>query len=145
MKVIKFCTFVLQKLGRPFSILIYCFNQQLFDIFSKLPKETGVKNPHQYEMVRTQWSSTKKIFKKAEEATAAMSGSVSETRNGFSTAQSLWKLWTVQVGTAKAQALQTTQGSDDTGMKDNNESFPISTDNEEEKGYVGECRHWQTL
>lgn len=32
--------------------------------------------------------------------------------------------------------LETTQGSDDIGMKDNNESFSISIDTEEEKGNV---------
>lgn len=42
----------------------------------------------------------------------------------------------MQVGTSKAWILETTQGSDDIGMKDNNESFSISIDTKEEKGNV---------
>ena len=49
----------------------------------------------------------------------------------------------MQGGTSKAWILETTQDSDDTGMKDNNESFSISIDNEEEKGNVSKRQHWQ--
>lgn len=42
----------------------------------------------------------------------------------------------VQVGKSKAWMLETTQDSDDTGMKDNNESFSITIDTKEEKGNV---------
>lgn len=49
----------------------------------------------------------------------------------------------MQVGTSKACIRETTQDSDDKGMKDNNESFTISTDNAEEKGNVSKRQHWQ--
>lgn len=49
----------------------------------------------------------------------------------------------MQGGTSKAWILETTQDSDDTGMKDNNESFSISIDNEEQKGNVSKCQHGQ--
>ena len=55
----------------------------------------------------------------------------------------MWKLWGVQVGTSKACIRETAQDSDDKGMKDNNESFTISTDNAEEKGNVSKRQHWQ--
>ena len=49
----------------------------------------------------------------------------------------------MQVGTSKACIRETAQDSDDKGMKDNNESFTISTDNAEEKGNVSKRQHWQ--
>lgn len=49
----------------------------------------------------------------------------------------------MQVGISQEWILETTQGSDDTGMKDNNESFCISTDKEKEEGNVRKHQHWQ--
>lgn len=50
----------------------------------------------------------------------------------------------VQVGISKAWILETIQGSDEAGMKDNNESSPISIDRKE-KGNVSKYQHLTEL
>lgn len=62
-----------------------------------------------------------------------------EICNAFNIAQRWRKQWRGQVSTSNAWILETLQDSDDTGMKDNNESFSISIDNKEEKGNVSKA------
>ena len=133
-QILYFCPIETWWMFQSFGILFW--NQQVFNNFSEFGKEMWNEKPIPTWKGNNPVEPNKKKFLKSKRGNCSNVWIYFEICNAFNIAQSLWKLWRVQVGTSKAWILEITQDSDDTGMKDNNESFSISIDTKEEKGNI---------